>query len=207
MYNGILCKDITNHFPVFTVLCERQVVTKNDFITKRDYSQSHIEIFIGTLSNYNWNCITDITDCAVAFTFFHSEFKRLYDKCFPIRNFRCGYKNRKCWLSVGVKNSIKVKNKLYVISKRFTSDDNIQCYKAYKNKLQTLMRSAEKQHFHELFEANRRNLKKSWAIIKNIINKKQFGNKSCEFVINGEITADQKLIADTFNNTNIGKNL
>ena len=108
-----------------------------------------------------------------------------------------------------MKNSIKIKNKLYVISKLFPSDDNMQCYKAYKNKLQKLLRSAEKQHFHELFEANRRNLKKSWAIIKNIINKKQFGNKLCEFVINGEITADQKLIADTFNNfnTNIGKNL
>jgi hypothetical protein len=176
---------------------------------KRIFSKSNIENFTNTLINYDWNCVTNIPDFTEAFSLFHTEYKGLYDKCFPLKVVRNGYKNRKCWLSEGLRNSIKIKNRLYVLSKQFPTAENLQKYKMYKSKLQKLMRSAERQHFQNLLESNKGNLKKSWDIIKEIINKKQSSVKSCKFVINGENTTNCKDIANAFNHfyTGIGKSL
>lgn len=207
--NGILCTDITDHFPVFAIFKETSTASNINYVYKRDYSQSNIDKFMATLSSFNWNSVTNIGNCAEAFTFFHTEFQRMYQQCFPNRILKCGYKTRMCWLSAGLKNSIKIKNKLYLVSKRFPSDENIHCYKMYKNKLRKLLRAAEKQYFHDLLETNRNNLKRSWSIIKSVINKKHTGMKSQEFSINGETCSNQQKIANAFNQffVNIGKNL
>jgi hypothetical protein len=68
---------------------------------------------------------------------------------------------------------------------------------------------AEKEYYHDLFEANKGNLKNSWDIIKGIINKKQSSRNSSEFIINGQKTSDKEHIANAFNGyfTNVGKSL
>ena len=53
------------------------------------------------------------------------------------------YNNKKPWLSEGLKNSIKQKNKLYLKFKKVNSAHNDELYKSYKRKLQQLMKVAE----------------------------------------------------------------
>ena len=209
MINGILYTDISDHFPIFTVLSRKLSRPTVTHIEKRDYSKQHVNNFVNALRYYNWSTVTDITDSAGAFTLFHTQFRKLYNKFFPLRKFKCGYKTKKCWLSNALKVSIKTKNRLYLISKRHPTEDNIQKYRLYKTHLQRLLRNAEKQYFHDLLEANKMNLKKSWSIIKNVINKKQHSQTSSEFNVNGVITSDHKVVADAFNRffTNIGKHL
>ena len=53
-------------------------------------------------------------------------------------------------------------------------------------------------------------MKKSWAILKGIINKQRtYKIIQKEFFINGEKTTDEQSIVNTFNNfyTNVGKQL
>jgi len=70
------------------------------------------------------------------------------------------------------------------------------------------MRSAEKMHYEPLFVKYKTNLKKSWGIIKTIIGQNNsFVNR--QFMINGQLISDSKIIAQNFNKLfiNIGPNL
>lgn len=62
-----------------------------------------------------------------------------------------------------------------------------------------MLKQAEKNHYHELFEKHKDNIKKSWSLIKDIVNKKKHTINCSKFNINGNITTNKKQIADGFN--------
>ena len=68
---------------------------------------------------------------------------------------------------------------------------------------------AERNHYEGLFKQYTNNIRKSWVIIKEIINKKQSGHTSDTFLINEKPISDNKTIADAFNSfyVNIGSNI
>ena len=68
--------------------------------------------------------------------------------------------------------------------------------KGYKRKLQQLMKVAEKQHYHDLLVEYSNDIKKSWVVIKSIINKNKKPHIQGRFKI-GEnlITSDKELIS------------
>ena len=70
-----------------------------------------------------------------------------------------------------MRNSIKHKNKLYYTYNRVQSVHNETMYKSNKSRLQKLTIAAEKQYYHAILLQNKDNMKKSWGIIKYIINK------------------------------------
>ena len=82
-------------------------------------------------------------------------------------------------------------------------------YKEYKNKLNGLLRKSEHEHYATLFEENKHNLKKSWSLLKEIINKKHERITQTKFIINKVVTSDKKQISECFNKfyINVGFNL
>ena len=72
-------------------------------------------------------------------------------------------------------------------------------YKAYRNRLHHILRTAERQYYQDLIIKHKNNVKKSWQVIKSIINKRKYCPVNTKFKYNdGEIT-DGKLIANKFN--------
>ena len=69
------------------------------------------------------------------------------------------------------------------------------------------MRNTERKYFQEQLEQSQNNLRKSWKVIKSIINKKQSTQKTNRFMINGIKVEDPTEIAESFNNVfvNIGQ--
>jgi hypothetical protein len=61
----------------------------------------------------------------------------------------------------------------------------------------------------KIFKQNKNNTKRSWAVIKEVINKKHNISISNKFEVGNEYVTDSKMIADHFNSffSNIGKNL
>ena len=101
------------------------------------------------------------------------------DKHFPKKQIKLRHNCRKPWLTTGLKNAIKTKNKLYKKS---------------------------------LIEANRDNIRKTWMVIKQAINRKRASTGSDKFYhadSNSGITSDPAVIANAFNNffVNIGPTL
>ena len=72
-------------------------------------------------------------------------------------------------------------------------------------------RKAERNYYKEQFDLHKTDLKRSWNIIKSIINKEdnRRSAKDIVFLINNKYISDGKLIANTFNNyfVNVGSSL
>ena len=98
-----------------------------------------------------------------------------------------------------LKESIKIKNELYVKSKRSNGDENVSFYKKYRNKLNQLIPTAERKHFHDILLEHKSNLKKSWQVIKAVINKRKYTPVNSKYKVNGTTTNDGNVIANKFN--------
>ena len=148
-------------------------------------------------------------DVQHAYTSFHNDFRHIYDSCFPIRVFKPGYKSRKPWLSEGIKSAIKKKNNLYRRQKKTKNTEHEKTYKKYRNRLNKIISNAERAHYQQLLSDNKSNLKKSWQILKEVINKKKSTSLCSKFTVNNNVTTDKVKIADGFNNffINIGPTL
>ena len=119
------------------------------------------------------------------------------------------YKSRKPWLSNGLIKSIKIKHKLYVKYLRRPTLTNRLLYKQFRNKLNMLMHRVEREYYDKELLIHKNNLRKSWEIIKDVINIKKKIDLPDKFNIDDDMVTDKLEIALNFNNfyVNIGKNL
>ena len=64
-----------------------------------------------------------------------------------------------------------------------------------------MIRESKSNYYHESFNNNQKNSKKIWSGINNLISSKSKKNKNSNIAldINGNLTSDKKLIAESFN--------
>ena len=117
--------------------------------------------------------LNSYTECQTYFSKFYTLFKTIYDRSFPFTRVKTRYRYRLPWLTEGLKNSIKVKNKLYQTSVKHPTSYNFSKYKYYKNKLSSILKKEEKMYYQSEILSNKNNLSKVWAIIKQVINRKK----------------------------------
>ena len=208
-FNGIMYTDISDHFPIFHIDYSSQVISETQFIRKRVYSDRNKTMFDNLIRNHNWSDVLASTDPQAAYTLYHKEFSDIYQKAFPIKNIKIGYKTRKPWLSDSLKKSIKKKNKWYFKIRKSTDIDERTKYNQYRNSLNGILVREEREHYEKLFKDNQNNLRHSWKILKNVINKRKSTSSTSRFIVNNNLTTDKKLIAEGFNSffTNIGPDL
>ena len=72
-------------------------------------------------------------------------------------------------------------------------------YKNYKNTLHKMLKRVEKQHYHDLLIKHKDNMRKSWSVIKSIIQKNKRSLCQSQFKLpDGTITDDKELISTQF---------
>ena len=198
--SGILYTDITDHFSIFYIDSSGKTKDPPKTIKHRVYSPQNIAHFNTNLSNYDWSSIYNIDDPQEAYSTFHSQYSDMYNVSFPLKEKKIGYKTRKPWLSVELKRVIAVKNRLYRRSLRDKGNDEAKVlYKKFRNKVNRLILKAEKEYYDRIFKENSDNLKKSWRILKEVINKKKTVSINSRFNINGTITTNKNTISNRFN--------
>ena len=81
--------------------------------------------------------------------------------------------------------------------------------KNYKRLLQRILRKAERDHYEAKFLEYANNIKRSWDLIKEVINKKKAKRISDTFIIDNKEVNDPKIISNNFNNyfLNVGLEL
>ena len=70
------------------------------------------------MKELNWQCVLDENDPQSAYSKFREIVSSKYNVCFPYRKFTKRYHMSKPWLSAALKQSIKEKNKLFVVLKK-----------------------------------------------------------------------------------------
>ena len=138
--SGILHTDISDHFPIFIIDCSCTTYDQPQDIVKRHHTYDNISKFENTLKEIDFSSILDSNDPQNNLTNFHDTFSQAHDKCFPLKRIKINYRNKKTWLTNGLKNSIKQKNNLYVKSMKSLTVHNINQYKAYKRVLNTVLK-------------------------------------------------------------------
>jgi hypothetical protein len=175
----------------------------------RDYCNANKLLFAQKVENHDWSNITTSHDAQAAFTDFHKVISDIYKTCFPLKLVKIGYKTRLSWLTTGLKNSIKRKNILFLKQKKSPTVENITLYKTYRNRLNSSLRHAEREYYNAKLNENKSNLKRSWGILKEILNRKKRNNYPDYFLLNGMKVTDTKRIVDNFNSyfTGVGPSL
>jgi hypothetical protein len=209
LFNGVLVSDISDHYPVFCINKGIHTTDKPRHIVIRTYNNASKVKFTDKMSQYNWNTIMQNSNAENSFSSFYRVFKSIYDECFPPKKIKLGYRTQKTWLTSGLKKSITIKNKLYCKYKKCPTSQNLDAYKQYKTHLNRIMKISERNHFKQLFTIYRNNLKKSWTVINQIINKGKPKAMPNKFYYDNHFLTDGQKIAESFNKyfTNVGSNL
>ena len=207
---GIMYSDISDHFPIFLIDCRKTYSTKEEYVTKRIYSERNIIKFNDVLSGCDWRNVLCSSDPEQAYSLFYRQIMTHYDNCFPLKTFRSSYINRKPWITDELREMIKRKNKLMAKTKKHPYSLKIKCeYQYYQKIVQKFMRNAEREYYHNLFEQYKCDLVKSWKVIKQLINRKRINKIPRYFIINDKQIDDKLEIANSFNKfyTNLGPSL
>ena len=196
---GILFTDITDHFPVFFIDLSTKNKTEKRIVARRSFTTKAKENFKSKIDEFDWTRTRESTVAQEAMSLFHSNYKRIFDECFPVRKIELGYKHRKEWLSDEVKKAIQQKNKLFFMYRKKPTVDTYNAYKDYKNRLNATIRRCDINYYKNLLELNKNNLRKSWTVIKDIINKNRTNKTQSAFMINNRLSEDKDKIANGFN--------
>ena len=218
--SGILISGLSDHLPYFLSinLCKNREIHDKFIYTNRHSSDSlnklkgavaAAEILekmnsdINENPNYNYDII-------------HNTLVTLKQKYLPSKKVKFNKRKHKFseWITTGIVNSINFRDKLY--KKLKNTDINSVEFEARKINLRTynviLNRNiylAKKNHYHNLFDKYKRDIKKTWSTISTLLHKK--GKKiTPEYIIkNGLVIKEPESIVNNFNEyfANIGPNL
>ena len=202
--NGILYTDISDHFPVFRICCKQTTINKTPPQYRRKINSKTLGDLKRKLLVCDWRLVISNSDPNHAMALFLHDFKQHYNSAIPINTASSTYKLRKPWLTEGLIQSIKRKNKLYRKRK-----NNLIKYTSYRNRLNHILRIAERRHYSDILDQNKHNLSKVWKIINGIIGKHKTTSYNNRFKLNNITITDPSEIAKQFNKyfVNVGPTL
>jgi hypothetical protein len=103
------------------------------------------------------------------------------------------------WMTRGLLTSRSTKLTLEKIASSSQNQADINSYKTYRNIFNKLIKQSKKNYFNQALIANKNNLKKTWSILNDALNKKRKTRISPALRINGTLFSDPTLVADHFN--------
>lgn len=208
---GILITDISDHFPIFFISDVEEPIKEKEKISYRQINSTNIQKFTESLSEIVWNDVLKETDTEKAYNCFIESYGSLYKKCFQKKIIKNDHHaQRKPWLSSGLLKSIRTKNKLYNKYVKNPSPITHSVDKKYRNKLNRLLKSTKKEYYHRKFTEATCNIKQTWKLINEVLNRKKSKTPGPnKILICNETTQNKDEICDEFNEffVNIGPSL
>ena len=206
---GNLTIDISDHYAQFHIMEIAKNINKDEYTLIRIKNESNMKKYFSLIESFDWNKIEQSSDCNKAYECFSDSLRNIYNESFPVVKVKKRYRNRLPWLTDGVKKSIKYKNKLYRRQLKFQTSYNRKMYTTYNNKLKSIIRKLEKEHYQNNLKKYEHNIKKTWIIIKDVLNKCKMSRTNDTFKYNNITTTDKHTIANGFNDyfVNVGRTL
>ena len=171
---------------------------KNYFYYTRKFNKSLVLGFNFKLTYESWDNLFSYDDVNLSFNNFLNTYLRIFYSSFPIK--KIPYTSHtKAWLTQEIKISCINKRKLF-LSSRNNNDCKIKnYYKKYCKVLADVIKLAKKIHCNNLVLNSSNKTKNLWNINNENINKRPQKNDISFLNINGTITHNGQVIANTFN--------
>jgi len=209
--NGIFHYDISDHLPIFTLTKQNNIVHESQKTNHKMYRKEtnrNVDSFNLDLAQEQWHDVIQEKNVNKAYDNFIKKLLYYYDKNIPLARQNPHTKVNNPWITKGILNSIRKRNRLYKKSLLHPSENNKKKYKRYRNTLTTLIRLSRKLYYSTKIENNKDNNNSLWQIIKDLIDSKRT-NKNKTFNHNEQEVKDPKQISNIFNTyfSNIGPKL
>ena len=205
--SGIFMNDISDHLPVFAIYdcnysMKKEVVTKT---YRRVRTEEALNSFQRDLLLQDWRNVYEAENVDIAYEHFLNVFIYYYNKNCPIVEYnRNSNTTDKPWMTSGLVNACRKKNKLYRDFIKYRTSDKEAKYKLYKNKLMCIIRKSKKEYFNKLLEINKNNIKGTWNILNKIIRNKTNSNYTDHFIENNRTITNMNEVVEGFNNFFVG---
>ena len=172
IYNGgIVLADISDDYLIFSNLQLKTYKETKILLHKRNFFNKNS--FLQDIAKHEWQSLYECKYTQTAYSCLHETIKIYFEKNFPTKRVKNTYKDRLPWLTEELKLDIKTKNVLYLHYKKHPTQINYDKYKLYRNILNKRLVSAKRSYYNHLLLVNKSNMKKYWAVIKELINNKQ----------------------------------
>ena len=223
----IIFDDLSDHLPILlnsNLLNNKFTATNTSSQEKRIFSACNFQKFDYLLSNIDWyplipnNLIFKTDSPNETYGIFFNKFYTTFDAAFPMKTFTsCTKRNNSKltppWISKSLLRACHKKSRLLKIYKKNKTPQAKNNYIIYKNKLKQIIRNEEKLYYAKEFNSKVNNIKATWKLINEVVNKTSDlpNTQSCVKLlnINGTKTSNSRAIAEHLNNyfTNIGPSL
>ena len=131
---------------------------------------THIHAIIRSLETENWQFINNTTNINTAYDNFISKIHNIIDRHAPTKTISINNKNliRKPWLSRGIINSAKTRDKLFKKCMGKPRDSTeYQKYLTYRNILNSTKRKSKQPYNGKLLIEYRKDIRKNMASIEH----------------------------------------
>ena len=108
----------SDHYPIFTMRKGSEQPSKKTHIIKRNHNEQNKAMFRKRLKNTNWNYNLNSNTINFSFTSFITKIISDYETCFPKQTTRINYRNRNPWINQALKNEIKMRDNLFMKSRK-----------------------------------------------------------------------------------------
>lgn len=212
--SGVLIDGLSDHFMTFSCIktdTERVKKSNSNSKTYRPLTENKKLEFLNALNSRSWLEILTLNCPNLACDLFCQIFNDLFEIFFPIKTCKLN-KNHiplNPFMSHGLLKSRKTKLKLARRLKSNPSNANKAYFRRYRNVYITTVKKAKKLYYRHKITSARKNSKKIWDTLKQALNLPRKNDKIGPILIDDQLVADDKIIANYFNDyfSNIGINI
>ena len=167
VHSGLVINDTSDHLPVFATIQSCTRIKKDTTTVKitRHKTQNAINSFKEDLLRQDWNKVY-VKGANEANESFLEIVAELYEKNCPlVKKIVKPKYAEKPWITKGISKACKKKMSLHKEFLRKRTTEAEQKYKTYKNKLTKIMRHSKMDHYSNLLEDNKNNIKNTWNVL------------------------------------------
>ena len=211
--SGCLISDISDHLPNFLIL-QLKAKSNKDRPLIRSYTKKNIAKYKSNISTelnqFILNELPDHDNIEHFYAQFFNFLNDLHEKYFPKVRLSRKKANDKIWITEGIKNSIKHKNKLFHLQLNNPTTENVNNWKKCRNQLNKLIKKAQIDYYKNLIDNQSTSCQGLWKTFGSIISQnKNKKSQIKQLKVNNKVIKSSSDIAETFNNffCKIGSNL
>ena len=202
--SGNILMQISDHFPQFLVLKNSQISHHKSVSFKHDYSKFKEDKFLEDFNQTDFTYIDNMDmDMNTKFDRFLGELNSLSHKHAPVkkRSRKESKLKEKPWINSKIQKMMRIRDKILLKLKKKPTDDNLNLYKKFRNRVSNVIKESKSRYFHNYFSSNSQNMKQLWSGIKSIISHKSSTSSSINKIQDkdGNVTIDSSKISNIFN--------
>lgn len=189
---------MSDHYPIILNIKLKEC---QKIINQITYSKLNSKKLNRNLKNENWDHLLQSQEAEYCADYLINTIKKHIDTATEQITSKSKAKKLKPWITQGIINSIRQRDKLKKISAITRQNDDCRKYRAYRDQLSTLIKQTKNRYYTQKFEFYKMDPKKTWKLIRQATNEKEKNQSIVQAVIDdaGRELDNSKEVAESFN--------